>query len=195
MAHKLLSSLPLIQYEALYVRDPKEYRADVLETLVEIVFEALAAVSNKFKGFEDPFWAMVIQTVQHVYPQFSHVPDGFTPFQQRLALKLIDKLSDNMRGYYPAICRILLAWVGPYVHAAAQPNRTAFNILKDAVYFELQKLPLLAASKPDKVAHYLPDNVTFRSCHDRPCSHLQKRYIFSHPTFHDKSGTDFLSCE
>jgi hypothetical protein len=68
-----------------------------------------------------------------------------------------------MRGYYPAICRVLLAWVGPYVHAAPQPNRTAFNILKDAVYFELQKLPQLAASKPNKVSHYLPDNVTFDS--------------------------------
>jgi len=84
-----------------------------------------------------------------------------TPFQQRLALKLIEKLRDNMKGYYPAMCRVLLACVGPYVHQAPQLNRTAFNILKDAVYFELQQFPQLAATKPDKIADYLPDDFTY----------------------------------
>ena len=119
MAHKLLASLNLAQHEALYVLDPKKYRADVLETLVEIVFEALAAVSNKFKGFDDPFWITVIQTVQRVYPSLSGVPDGLTPFQQRLALKLIDKLSDNMRGYYPRYAEFCSRGWG---HTCTQPR-------------------------------------------------------------------------
>jgi hypothetical protein len=30
------------------------------------------------------------------------------------------------------------------------------------MYYELQQLPQLAASKPDKIADYLPDNVTYK---------------------------------
>jgi len=64
MADKLLGSLDVGQYERLYVDDAKAYRSDVLETLVEIVFEALAAVSNQFKGFDDAFWIMVIEVAR-----------------------------------------------------------------------------------------------------------------------------------
>ena len=161
MADKLLASLDADQYQALYVNDLTVYRSDVLETLVEIVYEALAAVSNRFKGADDVFWITVIETDLKGFPPHGEQPDGMTPFQQRLALKLIDKLRDNMKGYYPAICRVLLAWVGMYVHPSPQPNRTAFNILKDAVYFELQQFPQLAARKPGKIANYLTDNFTY----------------------------------
>lgn len=161
MADKLLASLDADQYQALYVEDPKVYRSDVLETLVEIVYEALAAISNRFKGVDDVFWITVIQVLLKEFRPHGAEPDGMTPFQQRLALKLIEKLHDNMKGYYPAMCRVLLAWVGPYVHQAQQPNRTAFNILKDAVYFELQQFPQLAAKTPDKITKYLPDNFTY----------------------------------
>jgi hypothetical protein len=161
MAHKLLASLKARQYQRLYVEDPKAYRSDVLETLVEIVYEALTAVSNRFKGADDAFWTMVIDVSHHAYLPFGSQSDGMTPFQQRLALKLIEKLKDNMSGYYPAICRVLLSWVGPYERKATQPNRTAYNILRDAVYFELQRLPELAAENPDKVRDFLPDNVTY----------------------------------
>jgi hypothetical protein len=147
MAEKLLASLDADEYQSLFVDDPKKHRSDVLETLVEIVYEALAAVSNRFKGYDDAFWMMVIEVSQRVYPTYRNEPDGMSPFQQRLALKLIEKLSDNMNGWYPPICRVLLAWVGPHKHQVAQPNRTAFNILKDAVYFELQQFPQLAIAR------------------------------------------------
>jgi hypothetical protein len=55
MADKLLASLEMTRYQRLYVDDPKTYRSDVLETLVEIVYEALSAVSNQFKGVDDTF--------------------------------------------------------------------------------------------------------------------------------------------
>jgi hypothetical protein len=161
MADKLIASLDADQYQTLYVNDPKVYRSDVLETLVEIVYEALAAISNRFKGADDTFWMTSIEAFLKAFPPHGQQPDGMTPFQQRLALKLVDNLRDNMRGFYPAICRVLLACVGPYVHPTQQPNRTAFNILKDAMYFELQKFPQLATKKPDKIRHYLPDNVTY----------------------------------
>jgi hypothetical protein len=161
MADKLLASLNAKQYQALYVDDPKKHRSDVLETLVEIVYDALAGISNRFKGADDAFWMTAIEAFHKGFSSIGAEPDGLTPFQQRLALKLIEKLTQNMQGWYPALSRVLLACVGPYAHQASQPNRTAFNILKDAVYFELQKFPQLAASEPDKLREYLPDNVTF----------------------------------
>jgi hypothetical protein len=161
MADKLLASLDTDQYQVLYVDDPAAYRSDVLETLVEIVFEALAAISNQFKGADDIFWMIAIEAFLKGFPPHGQQPDGMTPFQQRLALKLINNLRDNMKGYYPAICRVLLACVGPYAHPTPQPNRTAFNILKGAMYFELQQFPQLASKKPDKIRNYLPDNVTY----------------------------------
>jgi hypothetical protein len=106
-----------------------------------------------------------------------------TPFQQRLALKIVDKLKDNMRGYYPAICRVLLSCIGPYQHQTAQLNRTAFNILKDAVYSELQRFPQLAASKPDKIADYLPDHVTY----DAVTNRLAHTYHGGNPIITDLS--------
>jgi hypothetical protein len=162
MADKLLTALDVNQYRALYVDNPKQYRADVLETLVEIVYEALEAISNRFKGWDDPFWILAIEAFMKGFPSNGAEPDGMSPFQQRLALKLIEKLEENMRGFYPAISRVLLACIGPYQDHASQLNRTAFNILKDAVYFKLHyQLPQLAATKPDKISSYLPDNVTY----------------------------------
>jgi hypothetical protein len=102
-----------------------------------------------------------IDAFQKGFPSIGMQPDGLTPFQQRLAIKLVENLALNTKGFYPAISRVLLACVGPYAHNVQQTNQTAFNILKDAVYFELLQFPELAATKPDKVGDYLPDNVTF----------------------------------
>jgi hypothetical protein len=161
MADKLLANAPAHLRTSLYVNDPKVYRHDVLSTLADIVFEALCSISNSFKGIDDSFWTTVIDTFHKTFPQFGEQPDGMKPFQQLLAIKMIDKLQDNMSGFYPAICRVLLACVGPYHHTVEPKNRTAFIILKDAMYHELQKLPRLAETEPDKVGHYLPDNVTY----------------------------------
>ena len=60
MADKLLASPDADQYQALYVSNPTMHRSDVLETLVEIVYEALAAVSNQFTGVTDKRTAAVV---------------------------------------------------------------------------------------------------------------------------------------
>jgi hypothetical protein len=172
LANKLLASASQRSYDALFVTNVAQHRSDVLETLVEIVYEALTSIANRFRGYDDPFWHMAIDVfIFKAFPSTGQ-PDGMTPFQQRLALKIIDKLKDNMKGFYPAISRVLLSCVGPYQDQAPQPNRTAFNILKDAVYSELQRFPQLAISKPDKVADYLPDRVTY----DAPSTRLTHTY-------------------
>jgi hypothetical protein len=149
------------QYDSFFVNNPNAYRHDVLETLVEIVYEGLLAISNRFKGFDDPFWFAAIEAVSRSFPSVGQQPSGLTPFQQRLALKLIEKLQENMRGFYPAVCRVLLSCVGPYQRPSAQPNQTAFNIIKDAMYIELQKLQQADDSFDQIILHKIPTDFAF----------------------------------
>jgi hypothetical protein len=161
LALKLLASVGPRGYDALFVNDASQHRSDVLETLVEIVDEALEGVANNFKGVDDPFWMMSMEVMHDIFNAIGAEPDGLTPFQQRLALKLNHRLNQNIKGYYPAVCRVLLSTVGPYHHDAEQPNRTAFNILKDMLYIQLKRFHQLAKTKPEKVSHYLPPHVTY----------------------------------
>jgi len=163
LANTLLASISQQSYDALFETKAGAYRSDVLETLVEIVHDALSGIANQFKGFNDPFWSLAMHVFHKAFHSIGGEPNGMTPFQQRLALKIIDTLENNMKGLYPAISRVLLACVGPYHQPAAQPNRTAFNILRDATYSQLQRFPQLAASKPDKIEDFLPENVTLDS--------------------------------
>ena len=120
MADKVLARADQRTFEGLFVSDPKEFGHDLLESLVDMVYEPLAFISNKFVGVNDEFWHTCISTFMHVYPSHGEGHhDGMNPFQQRLALKLIDKLRDNMNGFYPAICTVMLACVGPYKQNAS----------------------------------------------------------------------------
>jgi len=161
MAEQFLVRAKPNQVAALYVNDPTQYRHDLLESLVEIIFEALASISNGFKGHDDEFWLTAMEAIHKTFPSIGQHPDGMTPLQQRLALKIIKKLQDNMKGLYPSICRILLACIGPYHHEVEPKNRAAFTILKEAMYFELQSFPQLVERKPDKFGDFLPDNVSY----------------------------------
>jgi len=185
LADKLLASLSQPSYESLFVTNVQQHRSDVLETLVEIVYEALESIANEFKGYDDLFWHLAIDAFHSTgFDSIGQQPDGMTPFQQRLALKIIDKLEDNMRGYYPAICRVLLSCLGPYQAPATQPNRTAFNLLKDAFYSKMQQFPHLAQTKPDQVADFLPDHVTY----DAATHRLTHTYRSGPPTTTDLSA-------
>jgi hypothetical protein len=162
LADRLMASMSERSYEYLFVEgDEEHHRHDVLEVLVEIVFDGLCGIANKFRGVEDHFWMVGREAISEAFNSIGAEPDGMTPFQQRLAIRLIDKLRDNMTGYYPAISRVLLATVGPLREVARQENETAFNILQKAVYQELLKLPELAARKPEKLGDFFPDNVAY----------------------------------
>jgi hypothetical protein len=114
------------------------------------------------------------ETLTECYPRFGEEPDGVTPFQQRLAIKLMKKVEENMEGWYPALTRVLLATVGPYQQNALQPNPTAFNLLRNAFYSKLSRLPELATMKPDKLQDYMPENLAF----DRESATLTHTYRF-----------------
>lgn len=160
LANKLMASLGPLSYDKLYLVEGEDRnRHDVLESLVQTVYEGLMAISNKFKGAEDPFWSLAIDIMHEGFGSRQNDPDGMTPFQQRLAVRIVKKLRDNMRGYFPAVSRVMLATIGPFDQQGLAPNRTAFNILRLAAYAELQTLPDMALTEPDKAAKYLPDSI------------------------------------
>jgi len=161
LARKLMAAADEDTYNQMFVTDKKEYRHDPLEPLTEIVFNAWGHISKGFGGLPDPFWSLAIGSIGEAFNSIGEAPDGMTPFQQRLTLKIVDQLDYNMNGYYPAISRVLLATVGPYHRRALQPNMTAFNILRNAMYAKLKRVPGLASQEPEKLNHFLPPAVVY----------------------------------
>ena len=122
----------------------------------------MESISNNFQGPSDPWWQLSHGIISDVFPSIGDQPSGLNPLQQQLALQLIDKLKENMEGWYPALTRVLLATIGPYNRKSISiKNRTAFVLLKEAVYFELQQLPHLYKNHPKKLKDYLPDNIRY----------------------------------
>ena len=156
-----LSSLSGERKKSLFITDPKAFRRDIVDTIASIVYESLACIANTFNGVDDVAWTHAISVFLDVYPPHDSEPVGMNPLQQQLAVQLIDKLSHNMDGWYPAISRVLLAVIGPYTSHPQIAKRTAHVILKDAVYKELQKLPALHAKSPEKLPDFFPATVTY----------------------------------
>ena len=165
LSHTLIVALEKLDWrtqQGLFVvdPDPAHYRSDLVEVVVSIVFDSLEGIANGFKGFEDEAWSHAITIFTEIYPFHSTEPAGMNPLQQQLALKLLDKVKQNMQGWYPAITRVLLAVVGPH-KTSPQVAGTAFALLRDAFYKEVQKLPELHSLKPDKLVDFLPQNVVY----------------------------------
>jgi hypothetical protein len=176
-------------YDYLFVsQHEKGLRFDVLQGLTDVVFDALSAVANDFKGGDDRAWGLAIEVFMNGLDSLSHGSVGLSPFQQRLALKLMEGLEKNMKGFYPAISRIMLACMGPYKALQLPPHLTAGNILRQAMYAELKKFPDLADMRPDQLDHYLPDNVSY----DAATSSFDFKYRFGRSTFVDLQNIDPL---
>ena len=126
-----------------------------------IVYESFECVAIGFTGANDEAWTHVIGVYRNIYPFFDTEPEGMDPLQQQLALKFLLKLRQNMEGWYPSISRVLLAVIGPYENSSTDQKRTAFVLLRDAVYKELQKLPRLIEKKPDKIRDFFPSSVAY----------------------------------
>ena len=101
-----------------------------------------------------------------IFPSFGDQAVGLDPLQQRLAIKLVDKLRENMKGYYPSISRVLLAVIGPYDRREQITKAMPAGIIREAVYKELQKLKDLHTAKPDKFEDYFPPQIRYDAATD-----------------------------
>jgi hypothetical protein len=156
-----LGNLTWERKRSLFITDPKAFRWGLVDTIASVAYESLACIANTFNGGDDDAWPHAIMIFLDVYPRHDSEPVGMNPLQQQLAMQLIDKLRQNMEGWYPSISRVLLATVGPYSGHPQIAKRTAHVILKDAVYRELQKLPTLHSKSPEKLPDFFPPSVTY----------------------------------
>jgi hypothetical protein len=148
-------------YHILFDDGTDQYRSELVHVIASIVFESLSSIANGFSDFNGRFWHHCIGVIHDIYPFHDGGPEGLNPLQQQLAIQLIAKLKDNMNGYYPSISKVLLATIGPYEQHPNLTHRTAYAILRDAVYKELQNLLVLYERKPEKISDFLPANVTY----------------------------------
>jgi hypothetical protein len=158
-----LSNLSWDRRKALFVIDAEQrFRIDLVDAVADILYSSLECLASDFAGVQDNAWFHAITVFTDVFPSYGAIePEGMNPLQQQLALKLLDKLSYNMNGLYPPLSRVLLAIIGPYKNFAHTEKRTAYILLKDAVYAQLRKLPELYAKAPEKVADFLPLGVQY----------------------------------
>ncbi|HEV2161190.1 MAG TPA: hypothetical protein VGR52_02990 [Stellaceae bacterium] len=156
-----LGELTVDRRKGLFLTDPKSYPSDLVHEVASIAYESLASIANAFAGPDDDCWIHAISVFNDVYSPYGTEPVGMNPLQQQLAIQLIDKLRQNLEGFYPAISRVLVSVIGPYESHTTIEGRTAFVVIRDAVYRELQKLSTLHNKKPDKFSNFLPSNVTF----------------------------------
>lgn len=167
-AGRIQASCPAHSYRELFATDTRkdDNSIEVFGILVDVVYKGLEGAASRFAGVGDPFWTMSHSIFSIVYGRFSNQPSGLTPLQQRLMIKMLKTVRDNMNGYYPIITRVMLAVIGPYNEPTRQENRSPFNILRDAFYAELKSLRVLAVRAPNKVAEFLPPNVTYDAGRD-----------------------------
>jgi hypothetical protein len=148
-------------YNILFAEDLEKHRHDSVDEIAKLVCEGLICISNRFQGVEDPAWSFASEILGEIFERYGDVPVGLSPLQQAVAIRLVNKLKNNMDGYYPTLSRVLLAVIGPYKTKAPEKPGSAAAILKDAVYFELKRLPDLYKKDSKKVAERLPPNVTY----------------------------------
>lgn len=158
---KAFDKTPVERLTPLYANKARPDRwENLVAEIAAIVYESLESIANSFQGYDDPNWHHAISVFQDVFPVYGGIPIGFDPFQQRLAIMLIEKLNQNMQGFYPSISRVLLAVMGPY-ERHRDTRLTAFGILRDAVYKESLKLKQLHTGKPDRFDDYFPTHVKY----------------------------------
>jgi hypothetical protein len=160
VATSLEQSVPRT-YNMLFAENLEKYRHDSVGRIARLLAEYLICISSKFQGIDDPAWSSAWEVWDEIFQRFGDVPVGLSPLQQAVAIKLIEKLKDNIDGYYPTLSRVLLAMIGPYETKAPEKKGSAAAILKDAVYFELKRLPELYKKSPEKLQERLPPNVTY----------------------------------
>lgn len=149
------------EYSILFAENTEPAYRTVVDDVANIVSDALESVSNKFSGFDDLSWSFALSIIGSVFDQYGDIPQGMSPLQQAVAIRIVDKLRDNMRGYYPALSRVMLAVIGPYEAGDGNKPGTARTILKNCLYEELKKIPALYDRDPDKLLDKLPPHVVY----------------------------------
>jgi hypothetical protein len=159
---------------ALYAPSEGSHEVSSIDSIAEIVISVLENTSYEFSGFDDPFWPMAREIWDAVMPRFGSEGTGMDPLQQRVVLKLIEKTTETIEGWYSPLPRQALAIIGPYPAKPETGERSAFKICRDLFYLEFKAYPAFYAKDPERAKSFLPNNVRY----DPETTGLIHRYSF-----------------
>jgi hypothetical protein len=145
-----------------------------LDAIAELVVSVMENTAHDFSGFDDPLWPMARDIWDAVLPRFGAQPPGMDALQQRVAIKLTEKIGGTMEGWHSPLPRQALAIIGPYVGRGEAKERTAFKICRDHVYRALKAFPEFFAAHPGEAKRLLPNNVRY----EPDACELVHRYSF-----------------
>jgi hypothetical protein len=148
-------------YNMLFATDLTAYRRGAVDRIAALVCDALKCVANDFNDASDPAWSFALDIMDGIFHRFDDRPNGLSPLQQAVAIKLMREVNHNMDGYYPTLSRVLLAAIGPYEPDAADKLGSAAAILKDALYFEMKRFPELYEKNRKKAMERLPPSISY----------------------------------
>lgn len=146
--------------ESFYLLSSDGTRHDSLDYISQLIHEALISVSNNFQGPDDYAWIFVYEIIRHTFEN-NRDEKNLNPIQQRVLIKIIKTLKDNMDGFYPTLSRVMISYIGPYDNLRNKEPHSPINILRDAVFVELKKLPVLYNLQSEKLLERLPPHVAY----------------------------------
>jgi len=156
-----LSELPTERRVLLYAKQEGERNHNLAEAIAVLAYESLAAISNRFDGDNDSHWHFALEWMNSSFDRWDDKSIGMDPLQQRIAVKLLDKVRDNINGWYPAVSRPLIAVMDPIGHRTNPKGAHAYHLLEEILLGEWIGFPSLASAHPEKLKHFLPPNVRY----------------------------------
>jgi len=165
--HKHLEKLDDKTYGRLFFKPKDDTEKDMirdftlLDEVAEIVVEYAFSFCNYFEGGEDPFWHSATAFDRHVFRQFAGDVEGFGPLQQRVALKVLRKVDENLEGWYPAISRMFLSTIGFYGPPTEENRNRPWELFVHAFFYRFQAFPEFYEKDRDKAETYLPSDVRY----------------------------------
>lgn len=139
----------------------------LLDEISETITQCIFSFCNDFNGIDDPFRSFANSLNTDVFERYQANVTEFDPLQQRIALKILRTVDDNLKGYYPAILRMLLSTIGPYTPPTEEHKNHPWQLFVDAFFYRLQAFPEFYKKDSAKALTYLPSDVRYipeRSC-------------------------------
>jgi hypothetical protein len=144
-----------------------------VDALAKLVFKALEGVANDFECRPTGRFGSFAWSIMHeLYPSIGDQSNGCDPLQQSVARMLVEKVNENMTGWYPPISKIMFDYFSNYASERINP-KSAFGLLQEAFYVELLKFASLYDEDHERALAFLPNCARY----DRATNSLIHRYF------------------
>lgn len=142
----------------LFLRNLGSLPEDYVSVAAGIITDLVQIVANDFSGVSDQAWNRITVIVTDVFPRSESMP-GVDALQQNVAVKLLDEMANNERGYYPATSRVLIGLLGPFKEEYKSEDN-AFALFVRCFYDRYEKILTRMQSDRKFGDHMTPPNVS-----------------------------------